>query len=232
MGKIVGKMVLAGALAGALSTGAAIAAPTCTTTNNLGPSGAGQVLKSQITAGYCVRAFDKVYGNFDLSQLPTDTVLTFNLNSIGPNDYYQIAFGATFGNNSGAGKNYAWSYEMAVTGAPPGTKIVELDSDFNQTVGGPSVLTETLTPSGTLGISETKNGAIVTPGSVWQTFFSPGTTDLMISMNLFNKGTTASVTNTVVQFIPSRQTIPEPLTLAVFGAGLAGLGFVRRKRRS
>ncbi len=231
MRKMIGKTVVAGALAGALATGAAMAAPTCTTINDLGVSGAGQISVSDITAGYCVQAHDKVYGNFDLSGLPSNTVLTFNLNSIGANDYYQIAFGGSYGNNGGLGKNYDWSYEVAVTGAPPGTSIVELAADFNQTAGGPSILSETLTPAGTLPIYETKTGAIVAAGSTTQTVFSPGITDLMIGMHLFNKGTTASVTNTVVQYVPSRQNVPEPLTLSLFGAGLAGLGFARRKRR-
>ncbi len=228
---IVGKMMAAGAgilLAGGLSVGAASATPTCTTINNLGPSGVGLIAKASFTSGYCVKANDKIYGNFHMASLPAATVVTFNLNTVGGLAFYQIAFGSTYQSNH----TYNWSYEVAVAAsAPAGTKIIELDTDFTQTVGHSSALTQVTTPAGLGSIHEVKNGAIVQAGSVTQSIFAPGVPDLQISLNLVDHGTISSVTNTIVQQMPGNN-IPEPLTLSLFGAGLAGLGMARRKRRA
>lgn len=46
------------------------ATPICTTTIVL-PGGSGTVLDSSIAAGVCVQSEDKLYGNFNLGNLPT-----------------------------------------------------------------------------------------------------------------------------------------------------------------
>lgn len=232
---IVGKLTAAGAgilLAGGLSIGAASATPTCTTTMNLGPSGVGLIGKASFTSGFCVRANDKIYGNFNLASLPATTVVTFNLNTLpGPTgslSFYQISFGSTYN----SGHTYNWSYEVAVApSAPLGTVIIELDTDFDQTKGTGSVLSQVTTPTGNAVIHEVKNGVHVQAGSVTQSLFTPGVTDLQFAMHLVDHGTIDSVTNTLVQFNPLNNNAPEPLTLSLFGAGLAGLGMARRKRR-
>jgi hypothetical protein len=223
---IVGKMVLraAGALlACGLSAGTALATPTCTTTLDLGAAGSGVVAKSSFTSGFCVKANDKIYSNFNLTSLPATTVVSFNLNTFGGLAYYGIAFGSTYQ----SGHTYDWSYEVTVSAsAPAGTAIVELDTDFTQTAGT-STLTQTTNPAGIGSINEVKNGAIVQPGSVTQSIFAPGVTDLQVSLHLVDNGTISSVTNTIIQQLPG-QNIPEPLSLSLFGAGLAGLGIHSR----
>lgn len=215
--------------AGLLAAGAA-ATPTCTTTDNLGPTGEGLVLRSQIVSGFCVLANDNLYGNFNLGNLPKSLVLIFNNNVVGGLTRYQLSFDSTYK----IGKSYSWGYEVAVdVSAPPKTVFVSLDSDFTQTTGGPSVLDKFTVPPGTTPpIQVTKIGPDVQSGSILSTSFGPNVTDLVISETLRDRGTISSVTNTVVQFSPPHgPPIPEPATLALMGIGIAGLGVMRKRRR-
>jgi hypothetical protein len=222
------RVMLAAAIVAGLGFGAAQAAPVCSTTIDLGPSGAGVVLWSSLSSGTCIKTADKIYGTFTSVNLPSDTVLVFNLNNVGSLEHQQLSFAASYN----AGTTYNWGYEVMVNSAVavPGTIITSLDADFTQTASnGTSILDKSVSPTGDANIHEEKIGAIVQPGSVLMTNFGPGVTDLVINETLTDNGTISAVTNTVTEFIPGRN-IPEPASLFMVAAALGGFGFARRKK--
>jgi hypothetical protein len=60
----------------ALASGQAYAALSCTAANTITVGNNGTVADSMLTAGVCVSAADKLYGNFMFGNLPTE-VMTF-----------------------------------------------------------------------------------------------------------------------------------------------------------
>ena len=104
------------------------------------------------TAGNCVQAQNKLFGSFNIADLPAGGSVVFSLVSVGGQDFHEIAF-----NNSYGVATYTLGFEVEVTG--PGLAISALDGDFTQT-DGTSVLLKNSDPTGTpaTGIALTKIG--------------------------------------------------------------------------
>src|SRR5260221_6886176 len=95
------------ALFGGLAS--AQANPTCTTTIVL-PGGNGAVLDSSIAAGVCVQSQDKLYGNFNLGNLPTGGSINFGFATVSGIDQHTITFSDPFLPNT----TYTDSFEVQV----------------------------------------------------------------------------------------------------------------------
>ncbi len=212
-------------LAAIFAVGQAAAAPTCTTTTVLA-GGIGNVTDAYLmTAGNCVQAGDKLYGNFILN-LPAGGSVDFNLVTIGGFDHHQISFNNAYQ----VGGIYTIDYEVMVTST---LFISELDGDFTQSrLVGLSNLTKQSSPLGIplAGIDMTKLGATLLPGSVVDILYAAGVNDLKISEKLTVGGAVSSITDTVVETGTTK--VPEPGSLALLGIGLAGLAFVRRRNQT
>jgi hypothetical protein len=214
----------AGLLAFLFVSAQAAAAPICTGTTDTFTDGNGSVTDAFLsTAGNCVQAGDKLFGNFNLGTITGGTV-QFSLVTVAGQDFHEIAFN----DNYASATSYSLSFNVEVTGA--GLAISALDGDFTQT-DGTSLLTKNSTPTGTPagGISETKVGTIVQPGSITKITYGPGITDLQIAETLVDNGVVSSINDTVVEGLPLRA--PEPASLALVGLGLSALGFVRRRKQ-
>lgn len=170
---------------------------------------------SALTSGTCIESGDKLYGDFNVGNLPTTTLLTF---AVRPTTN-SITFVAPFALNT----TYNFGYEVAVINSS--NFISQVSAGITQSVGTSSLLM-TLTPAGTGMINFTQTGPSPSGTSLSTFTFAQHVTDLMVNVS-FAKGPDSDTTTLLNTF--QQTVVPEPSSILLFGSGLLGLaGFGRR----
>jgi hypothetical protein len=194
-------------------------ATTCTTTIAI-PSGDGSESFATLDhPGVCVQAEDKLFSNFEFGNLPIAAgTVTFALETISGTENHDITFSDQFT----VGHSYS-GFGYTVTSTAP--NLTALLADFTQTTGGPTVLTEQTTPSGSGSIHLSKTKQFPTLSSTTEIDY-PDVLSLVVAetLSVGTKSNVSAIEDTIVQ------DLPEPSSLAVFAGAILAAPFARRRR--
>lgn len=168
---------------------------------------------------------DKIFSNFVVSTTPSGSDLAFGQ----AGNVYTLNLQNTATN--GFATSFTFSYDITVdtTLSPtPGYRIVGVTGgmqDATFTGGSSATLNKVLTGGGTGTVVVTDVNGTITPSPVG----GLNALSLHVADNFtYVSGNITNIANTFGQADTSTQT-PEPLTLSLMGAGLLGLGLLRRR---
>jgi len=207
----------------------AYAGPLCTNTVTVG-SGGSVTTQSLLVAGACVAAGDKIFGDFAVGgAAPATGSASFTF--LDPFGSVTLGFSGSFPQASVGTLHY--SVGVSAAGLAAGWLITSLQKDFTvnaspNTSGAASAeligTTNPLTsPAVAIDCIRTANPS---GGSCPQVALFAGVDSLTIDEQLT---TAANSVVTALSDTIGQSQVPEPLSLAVLGVGLLGLGAVRRR---
>ena len=188
---------------------------------------------------------DKLFGDFDFAAAPGTSFTAADLgytviedSACVPGhscDGFRFNFGLTA--NSGQTQDFTIQYDIECISGAPCIVSAELSMTGGSSTGGSASVAETLCLGSLFaaGCIPSDSLFVSSPGSTTDntTFTGVSVLGVQKDINASCAGITectasiSVVTNTVDQVA-----VPEPATLLLFGAGLAGLGFFRRRKAS
>ena len=167
--------------------------------------------------GFTCEQQDKIFSNFNAGGAPTDSTLRLLLQSLGGGeDIHTVVFGGSFTSDFTVG------YTVTVDTGISTERIFKVTGDI-QNPGGSGSPSNLKTVFGAGGFTGSTTSTIGSPGIP---IGVPNLTSLDVTdAYTANGGAATNIGNSFFQ-----QTVPEPGTTALFGAGLLALGFISSRR--